>query len=123
MLASISIILNNPVLIGGLLLCVLIGGISFLAAILLCRIKGVGVTTLKYVLTIISIEAITNFFMIVLCPSEFLENRQLLNSLNIVVGFILFWVLIYEAKGVMKHPRMQKLKKDLKIKCLSPKNN
>lgn len=97
-------------LLGGLLLCVLLGGLSFLIALQLCGVKGMGIATLKYVLAIISIEALTNIFMIVLCPSEFIVNSHIFKSMNMVIGFILFWVLIYEASWLLKHPKLSWIK-------------
>lgn len=121
MLASILIILSNPSLIGGLLLCVIIGGISFLAAIHLCGAKGLGVSTLKYVLTFISIESLSSFFMIVLAPLDFLTRYNAFYSIHIIMGFLLVWVLFYEARWLFKKPFIDILKSKLKIgekKCL-----
>lgn len=106
MLASLLIILSNPILLGGLCLCMLLGGTSLFTAIHLCGIKGAVACGLKYALAIVSIEAITNFFMIVLNPQEFLYTYQGIHSINIVVGFIAFWIVVYEANWVVKHPRV-----------------
>jgi hypothetical protein len=123
MLASITVILHTPALFWGLLFCIALGGATFLAAIHLCRVKGLGVATLKYVLTMICVEAASTVFMILLAPAEFLSNYKAISSLNAVVGFILFWILVYEAKWIIAHPRIKELKESWSSKCQSQKIN
>lgn len=123
MLASITIILTHPALLWGLLLCIALGGATFLAAIHLCKIRGLGVATLKYILAMICVEAASTVFMILLAPVEFLHNYKAISSLNAVIGFILVWILIYEAKWVISHPKIQDIKNNWISKCQSLKNN
>ena len=115
MLTSISIILSSPSLICGLLLCVIVGGLSFLSAIHLCGAKGLGVSTLKYVLTFLSIESLSSFFMIVLAPLDFLSKYNAFYSIQIVMGFLLVWVLFYEARWLFKKPLIDNIKSKLCI--------
>lgn len=107
MLDSIAIILSNPYLLGGLVLCSVLGGISLFTAIRLAGIKGFLVSALKYVLAIISVQAITNCFMIILNPMAFLATYQRLDSVTMVIGAVTFWVLIYEANWILKHQRVR----------------
>lgn len=107
MLTSFSIILSNPLLLGGIILCALLGGGSLLTAIHLCGVKGIVASSTKYVLAIVSVESIANFFMIVLNPQEFLNIYTSSHSLMMVLGLIAGWVIVYEANWIIKHQRVR----------------
>lgn len=101
--AILVVFLPNPILVATLLFLVLLGGSSFLTAIHLCGAKGLGVSTLKYVLAMVSIWALSNLYMVVLNPQEFLSSYLCLQSIAFIVGFTLFSVLVYELIWLIKH--------------------
>lgn len=111
MIESLLVILSSPSLLGGLLLCALLGGVSFVAAIKLCSLKGIGVSTIKYALTLISIESLSNFFMIILSPSEFIGHYTAFHSVQIGLAILLAWIVFYEAKVLLKMPIFNRFKK------------
>jgi hypothetical protein len=104
MIESLLFIISSPTLIIALFACILFGSISFVSAIELCSVKGLGVSSLKYLLTLISIESLSNFFMIILSPSEFVKHSLLFNSVQFGVGILLCWILFYEARWLFTRP-------------------
>lgn len=104
-------ILSHPQLVLTLILCIVSGSISFCSAINLAGLKGFSVTSFKYLLTFISIESLSNFFMIVLAPSEFLQHSLFFSSLQIGIWMLLSWIVFYEAKWILNKYKSMKYKR------------
>jgi hypothetical protein len=111
---NLYLIVTNPELFSTALLCSVLGAVSFVAALELTNIKGIGVTSLKYILAFINIEAISNLFMVLLAPDEFLKYHSTFNTFQITMVVLLSWVLFYEASILMKAPLKNKIKQLLK---------
>jgi hypothetical protein len=114
MMDNLYLIITNPELFSTALLCTVLGAVSFIAALELTNIKGIGIMSLKYMLAFINIEAISNLFMIVLAPDEFLKYHATFNTFQITMVILLSWILFYEASILMKSPFRNKIKQLLK---------
>lgn len=53
--------------------------------------------------------------MIVLAPLDFLSKYNAFYSIQIVMGFLLVWVLFYEARWLFKKPLIDNIKSKLCI--------
>lgn len=54
--------------------------------------------------------------MIVLAPLDFLSKYNAFYSIHIVMGFLLVWVLFYEARWLFKKPLIDNIKSKLCIR-------